>query len=175
MTSENYSKNNKLSQHHRSKRLIRSLKAHVDYERTPGEVVADFLTSRLGSMTFLCVNLVIFLGWILVNTGVLPIMSAFDPYPFHFLTFTVSLEAIFLAIVVLISQKRASKIEDQREEVDLQVDIIAEHELTNIIKLLVAAMKAQHVAIPEEEKVAYLMRPLDTEKIEGALTEEIKK
>ncbi|MDO8626113.1 MAG: DUF1003 domain-containing protein [Candidatus Magasanikbacteria bacterium] len=168
-------KNSSSPRHHRSKHVIRALRAHVDAKRTPGEVAADFLTSRLGTMAFLGINFLFFLIWILINARVLPVVPSFDPYPFHFLTFSVSLEAIFLAIVVLISQKRAAKMEDLREEVDLQIDIIAEHELTSLIKLLVATMKAQNIPIPDEAKINYLLRPLDTEKVERALTEEVQK
>ena len=55
----------------------------------------------------------------------MPGIKPFDPYPFGFLTMVVSLEAIILAILVLISQNRASRVDDIREEIDLQVNIIA--------------------------------------------------
>jgi uncharacterized membrane protein len=60
----------------------------------------------------------------------------FDPFPFPFLTMTVSLEAIFLALFVLASQNRLSRQADKRSHLDLQVDLLAEREMTAVLQLL---------------------------------------
>ena len=59
--------------------------------RTTAEKVTDALTSEFGSFTFLTVNLGWFTLWVLINTGYLPIVEPFDPFPFNFLTLMVSL------------------------------------------------------------------------------------
>jgi len=61
---------------------------------------------------------------------------AFDPYPFPFLTFVVSLEAIFLSIAVLISENRAMRLADRRANLDLQVNLLAEQESTATLQLV---------------------------------------
>src|SRR5688572_376049 len=91
---------------------VRSLKATADAKRTYAEKFADWITSVSGSITFLVVNVLIFGGWIVVNVGMVPGIEPFDPYPFGFLTMCVSLEAIILAILVLISQNREARIGD---------------------------------------------------------------
>ena len=48
----------------------------------------------------------------------------------------VSLEAIFLATFVLISQNRISAEADRRADLDLQMDLLTEHELTRVLKML---------------------------------------
>jgi len=70
----------------------------------------------------------------------------FDPFPFSFLTMVVSLEAIFLAIFVLISQNRMARLADHRAHLDLQVNLRAEQEITTTLKL-VQEMRA-HSAWP---------------------------
>ncbi len=117
-----------------SRKIIKSLKAKANAKRTIFEKFADFSTSVAGSFSFLLLNLLWFLGWILINTNTIsvPGIVAFDPFPFGLLTMIVSLEAIALAILVLISQNRASKIDDIREEIDLQVNVTAEQEITKI-------------------------------------------
>jgi uncharacterized membrane protein len=90
----------------RRRHIIHSYKARSDERRTLWERVADTSTAMFGSVTFLSLNTVWFTVWILLNTGVFG-NQAFDPFPFGFLTMIVSLEAIFLAIIVLISQNRA--------------------------------------------------------------------
>lgn len=96
----------------------------------------DFLTTRFGTIWFFNVNALFFVGWIVVNLGLIPGIPPFDAYPFGMLTMVVSLEAIFLSIIVLISQNRAARIADLREEVDFQVNVQAEREITEIIRML---------------------------------------
>jgi hypothetical protein len=58
-----------------------------------------------------------FVGWIALNRGLLGI-APFDPFPFGLLTMIVSLEAIFLATFVLLSQNRQALQTDQRARID---------------------------------------------------------
>lgn len=97
---------------------------------------ADFLRNYFGTVWFLVINAIIFLGWILLNSGLIPNFRVFDPYPYGLLTTAVSLEAIFLSVIVLISQNRSNKIDELREEIDLQINIKAENEITRIINML---------------------------------------
>jgi len=96
-----------------------------------GEAITDFS----GSLRFVWLHAVWFAAWIAWNSGALG-MRVFDPFPFTFLTLVVSLEAIFLATFVLISQNRQAQRADNRAIVDLQVNLIAERELTKILKLV---------------------------------------
>ncbi len=97
---------------------------------------ADFLTNSFGTFWFLFINAVIFFGWLLLNSNIIPSSLKFDPFPYGLLTTAVSLEAIFLSIFVLISQNRASEIDELREELDLQINIRAESEITKILNML---------------------------------------
>ena len=74
--------------------------------------------------------------WISANVGAIPGVSPFDPFPFPFLTMTVSLEAIFLALFVLASQNRLARQSDKRSHLDLQIDLLAEREMTAVLRLL---------------------------------------
>lgn len=115
------------------KAQIHSFKAQMDQKRSLTDRWADHITAAFGSTWFFVANFLCFSLWILINLEILPIVAPFDPYPFGFLTMMVSLEAIFLSIFVLISQNRASKVADLREEIDLQVNVKAEHEITRIL------------------------------------------
>lgn len=57
----------------------------------------------------------------------------FDPFPFVMLTTVVSLEAIFLSLFVLLSQNRMQRLADERSDLDLQINLLAEHELTRLM------------------------------------------
>jgi uncharacterized membrane protein len=104
-------------------------------QRTMEERLADAITSFSGRMYFVYFHIVWFGIWVLINLGYFGI-KPFDPYPFGLLTMVVSLEAIFLATFVLISQNRLSAEADRRADLDLQMGLLTEHEITRVIKML---------------------------------------
>jgi uncharacterized membrane protein len=99
------------------------------------ERLADAITDFSGRMYFVYFHIVWFAVWILINLGYLGI-KPFDPYPFGLLTMVVSLEAIFLATFVLISQNRLSAEADRRADLDLQIGLLTEYELTRVLNML---------------------------------------
>ncbi|MBI2638361.1 DUF1003 domain-containing protein [Candidatus Peregrinibacteria bacterium] len=156
-----------------SRRIIKSLKAEADKKRTLREKIADAMTAVCGSMSFLAINAVWFAVWIIWNIGVIPQLKPFDPYPFGLLTMIVSLEAIILAIFVLISQNRGAQVDDLREEVDLQVDIITEQELTKLMTMVALLLEKNGVNISKDEELQEMLRPTNFEKIKKALEKQV--
>ncbi len=104
--------------------------------RTYGDRLSDRITALAGSSGFLALNTVIFIAWILINTGQFGDNLIFDEYPFGFLTLAVSLEAIILAVFVLISQNRQTKRSEIRSELDYLTDLSADAEINAIIGIL---------------------------------------
>lgn len=156
----------------RRRHAITSFKAKADAKRTSSEKFADFLTGKLGSVTFLVLNMVWFIVWISWNSGWIPGLTAFDHYPFGFLTMTVSLEAIFLAIIVLISQNREAKVNELREEVDLQVNMISEEEVTKLIGLVTILLEKQGVKVADDPELRKLLGT-SNDQIERELEKEL--
>jgi len=116
-------------------RTIVDLRKSADHHRTREERLADAVTDFSGRMYFVYFHIIWFGIWILINLGYFGI-KPFDPFPFGLLTMIVSLEAIFLATFVLISQNRISAEADRRADLDLQIGLLAEHELTRALKML---------------------------------------
>ena len=104
--------------------------------RSKAEQVSDWIAATAGRGPVLLLHVVWFGVWVAVNTGVVAGIQPFDPFPFPFLTMTVSLEAIFLALFVLTSQNRLSLQADKRSHLDLQIDLLAEREMTAVLQLL---------------------------------------
>lgn len=98
--------------------------------------IANWIADFSGSMPFLVLNALIFLAWIIINVEMVPGLDAFDPYPFGFLTMSVSLEAIFLSIVVLLSQNLNSAKERMRNDIEYEVNINAERKITELHRRL---------------------------------------
>lgn len=105
------------------------------HRRSAGEKVSDFFVSFMGSMPFLLFHVVGFVVWIAINLGFVPGVPAFDPFPFGILTLIFSSEGVFLAIFILISQNRMTRQSDKRAHLDLQVSILAEQEMTMMLRM----------------------------------------
>jgi len=155
------------------RRVIRALKAKEDAKRAPWERFADYLTKAFGSFSFLAINALWFGVWVMLNTGWVPGLEPFDPYPFGLLTMIVSLEAIILSIIVLISQNRAGRVSELREEAGLQIDIIAEQELTKAMELIARLAEKQGIDVTQDVVLKEMLKPLDTNKIEKALERQL--
>jgi CRP/FNR family cyclic AMP-dependent transcriptional regulator len=110
-------------------RVSRNANEEHDETISPGQRVADIIADFSGSLAFLLLNLAVFVVWILANT-VGPAIWHYDPYPFQFLTMAVSLEAIFLSIFVLISQNRQAAKDRIKADLDYQVNVKTELELS---------------------------------------------
>jgi uncharacterized membrane protein len=119
-------------------RNIRSLqlrRQREEKEATAEERIADAITRFTGSMPFVYLHLAFFGLWIVANLGWLPGVPSWDS-SFVVLAMVASVEAIFLSTFVLISQNRMSAAADKRADLDLQISLLAEHEITKLVTLV---------------------------------------
>lgn len=115
--------------------------------RNTVERIGDAVGSFAGSMKFVVLHLFIFMLWFIVNSRVVPGIRAFDPYPFILLNMAVSLEAVLLSTFVLMKQNRESKRAEQRQQLTLQIDLLAEQEATKTLQML--RQICEHLGIRE--------------------------
>ena len=119
----------------RNIRTIIHLRLKAARARSVQDRLADAITFFSGRMVFVYLHIIWFSAWILLNTGRVGVRS-FDPFPYGLLTMVVSLEAIFLATFVLISQNRLSEEAEHRADLDLHIGLLTEHELTRVLQML---------------------------------------
>lgn len=119
----------------RNLRMMEERRGREEATATFEERVADAITRFTGSMRFVYLHVVLFGGWILVNLGVVPGVPKFDP-SFVILAMAASVEAIFLSTFILISQNRMTATAQKRAELDLQINLLTEHEVTKLVALL---------------------------------------
>jgi|SRR3989344_5678728 len=153
---------------------IQSLKKKINSKRTWPDKVADWLTSALGTIFFLAINVIFFTGWVVLNVNIISGILPFDPFPFGLLTMIVSLEAIFLAIIVLISQNRQGKIAELREEIELYISTYAETEITKLIYLQTLLLKKNGIDISQDQEVKDMLESLEPVKIEEELKKQLE-
>jgi len=132
--------------------LIAQLEATKAAKRSPADRIADAITHFCGSMAFVYVHVAWFGGWMLWHflPGV-PQAIRFDPYPFQFLTFVVSLEAIFLSTFILISQNRQNQLSELRNHLDLQINLLSEQENSKVLAMLEALLRFHGLVQPDPE------------------------
>jgi uncharacterized membrane protein len=141
---------------HRNIRTISEIEKEVLAQRSWSARVGDFVVFQAGRVWFLWVHAVWFAAWLAFNLkhhG-----SAFDPFPFPLLTMIVSLESIFLSLFILMSQNRSSLQADQRSHLDLQINLLSEHENTKMLQMLVALCEYHGLAISNDQEIAELAR-----------------
>jgi uncharacterized membrane protein len=132
------------------RRNIEALRARRRQEKLSAgleEKIADAITAFTGSLRFVFLHLTIYGLWILSN--LLPGIPHFDP-TFVILAMVASVEAIFLSTFILISQNRAMAAADKRDELDLHINLLAEHELTRLIAMVAAIADKLRVAAEPE-------------------------
>ena len=126
-------------------RVSRNPNTEEEQHLSVGQRVADAIADFSGSMPFLFINFIAFVIWISINT-LAPKHFQFDSYPFQFLTMAVSLEAIFLSIFVLISQNRQAAKDRIKAELDYEVDVKSELEMSVLVaKMQDMERKLHHI------------------------------
>ena len=120
---------------------------HEEIERrSTSEKISEAFTRFMGSLTFVVLHLIGMAVWFSWNLGAFG-LEPFDPFPFGIFTLIVSTEGVILAIFVLISQNRMSRLANQRSHLNLQISLLAEQETTKILQRL--KMIADHLEIRE--------------------------
>ncbi len=127
--------------------------------------IAARITAFTGSMTFVYLHTLFFGGWIVINLGWIPWVEPFDPFPFVMLAMMASVEAIFLSTFVLISQNRMQAMADKRADLDLQVSLLAEHEITQLITLVTEIAKRMNVEAAQDPELRELAQDVAPEKV----------
>jgi len=158
----------------RRRQFFKSFEAKSLRSRSLLTQLSDDLTEICGSTPFLIFHILLFTAWIALNINIIPGTIPFDPFPFGLLTMVVSLEAIFLAIFILVSQNRSAYVNTLREEVHLRVNLIAEEEITKVLEVLSDVRKHIGMKKPDPELEEMLQRT-DTGYIERSILHQIQR
>ena len=128
------------------------------------ERMARTIASFAGSMTFVYLHVAIYGFWFLANMGWLPSVPLWDP-TFHILAMLASFEAITLTTFVLINQNRDAVVAAKRADLDLQISLLAEHEVTRLLVLTAAIARKLGVASPVELELPELEKNIKPEAV----------
>ena len=116
-------------------------------QRTLADRMGDLIVSVVGTPGFIAAHVVAFIIWIFINLGNISSIPAFDPYPFVLLTMIVSMEGVLLAVFILMKQNRMSRRADQRDHLHLQINLLAEKEITKMLQMQLQV--CHHLGLPD--------------------------
>ena len=104
-------------------------------QRSVAERFADAVGIFAGSFFFIGLHLALLTAWLLINNGKIPWIRPFDPYPFSLFAMIVAVEAVFLSSFILMRQNRMMRRGERRNHLNLQIDLLAEKEITKLIQM----------------------------------------
>jgi uncharacterized membrane protein len=145
---------------HALRRRRRQEEAEAGFEQR----IADAITRFTGSMPFVYLHLVLFGLWIAINLGAIRAIPTFDP-SFVILAMVASVEAIFLSTFVLISQNRMAAEAEKRAELDLQISLLGEHEVTKLITLVSAVAERMGIETGKDPELPELAQNVAPENV----------
>ena len=128
---------------------------------------------RAGRLSFGVIHAIWFVAWIVWTSSYSLTAPKFDPFPFPALTTAVSLEAIFLSLFILMGENRATRRAEERAHLDLQVNLLAEHEATKTLELLRAI--CLHLGLPQarDPELLELLKPMEPAVLAGELERQL--
>ena len=138
------------------------------------EKIAETITRFTGSMRFVYLHLALYSACLAINLGAVPFVPRFDP-TFVILATCASVEAIFLSTFVLISQNRAAAAADKRADLDLQISLLSEHEVTKLVSLTSAIASRLGIEEAGDPELHELKRHVAPEAVLDAIAEDEKK
>ena len=150
---------------------LRKRQAEEEALATFEERLAGRITRFTGSMRFVYLHLAIFGLWIVGNLGLVPGFPQFDP-SFVILAMVASVEAIFLSTFVLISQNRMAAAADKRDDLDLQINLLSEHEVTKLVALVSAIADKLGVRTDIDDEVEELKQDVAPEVVLDEIEEQ---
>jgi uncharacterized membrane protein len=151
---------------------MRKLEQLAVTRRNLADRIAEFVARFCGSITFVWIHAALFTFWI--GWNVMPKLPHFDPYPFTFLILCVSLEAIYLSAFILISQNYEMRISERRNQLDLQINLLAEQENTKMLQMLDRMARKLGVSEEDDAEVRVLEQATRPDKLADQIEKEFR-
>ncbi|MHB0990585.1 MAG: DUF1003 domain-containing protein [Burkholderiales bacterium] len=144
-----------------------------DSKLGPLQRTVELASNYIGRPMFLALLVLFIFSWLFFNIdGPRFGWHAFDPPPFVYLQGLVTLSSLLTTTIVLISQNRIAKVEEQRANLELQVNLLSEQKIAKLINLVEELRRdLPMVQNRHDSKAEAFQQPADTDQVLSALDE----
>ena len=149
---------------------LRRRRAEEEAKAKFEERLASAITRFTGSLIFVYVHAAIYGFWIVANLGWIQVVRPWDP-TFVILAMIASVEAILLSTFILITQNRMASAADRRAELDLQVSLLAEAEITKLVELVSMIAERMDLSTAEQHEIEEMKQRVAPEAVLDAIEE----
>jgi uncharacterized membrane protein len=149
---------------------LRRRREREEAQASAEERLAGTITRFSGSMRFVYLHVALYGFWIAANLGLVPGLGPWDP-TFVVLAMIASVEAIFLSTFILITQNRMAAAADRRAELDVQISLLAEAEITKLVELVSEIAARMDVPVAEHQEIEEMKRQVAPEAVLDAIEE----
>ena len=143
----------------RNVRAVIEHAAEEERSKPTADRVAMTIWRFAGTMNFVYFHIIVFGLWAALDLGWISALRNFDP-TFTILGTTAAVEAIFLSAFVLMAQLRMADTADKRNQLDVQVSLVAEQEITHILRLVAAMSERMSIEEAKDPEIQELLREL---------------
>jgi uncharacterized membrane protein len=140
---------------------IAKMEAAALGNRRLSERVADRVAMVIGSWKFIFLQTGLLTVWMILN--LFAIIREWDPYPFILLNLLLSCQSAYASPIIMMSQNRQARVNDRRNHLDLQINLLAEQENTQMLRML--RKLCENAGIPIEEDLPALEEATELEKV----------
>src|ERR1700679_1034336 len=156
----------------RNIKAISELEHSALAQRSLSARIGDAIASHAGKMWFVIFHVLWFSLWLWLHSESRS-RFAFDPFPYQLLSTVVSLESIFLSLFILMSQNRSNVQADQRNHLDLQINLLSEEENTKMLQMLQAICAHHKLAIGKDSETTAMAQRTDIGDVLSELQEHL--
>lgn len=173
METENLSNSETSEQIDQNIEKVSAFYKREDRKLGPLQRIVEIASNHIGRPIFLALVLLFVSGWIFYNlTGHRFGWHEFDPPPFALLQGLITFSSLLTTTVVLISQNRIAKVEEQRANLELQVNLLSEQKIAKLINLIEELRRdLPMVENRHDPKAEAFQQPTDTDQVLSALDE----
>ena len=150
--------------------VLRERRRQEEANASAQERVASAISRFSGSMRFVYLHALAYGFWILANLGWIPTLEPWDP-TFVVLAMIASVEAIFLSTFILITQNRMAIAADRRAELDMQIGLLSEAEITKLVQLVTEIARRMDVAAANQPELEEMKKQVAPEAVLDAIEE----
>lgn len=159
---------------HKNIKTMLQLRQQAEERKGLRYVLANQATQFMGSFSFVLIQVVVIVFWISVNSRWAPESWKFDPFPYFLLSTIMAIQAILIAIFILMNQNHMKDLAQKSDGLDVQINLLTEHEVTQIMSMVEKIYS--HLNIKEKNQdLTELKKETSPEKVLQVIEQEIGK